>query len=229
MPLSTPSTAVASFLRAVRKKDPAAMVSELHQDAVLVDADREYRAAAIRGWAERLFQAGPLTVRYISRDSRQDEMVVTIAVGGGITPASGAQFDWRFKTADDCIVEVRIETHEGSALPAPVAAFVDATNGHDQEGLLSTFAEHALVNDQLRDYWGRQAVFDWAIQDIIGENLTMEIVECVRHYENVVFTAAVDGDFDKRGLPDPLVLSFYFTVVGDKIVQLIILRNKSGT
>jgi hypothetical protein len=36
----------------------------------------------------------------------------------------------------------------------------------------------------------------------------------------------VDGHYDKRGLPDPLVLAFYFTVQSDLIVQLIILRNR---
>jgi hypothetical protein len=40
-------------------------------------------------------------------------------------------------------------------------------------------------------------------------------------------TANVDGDYDKRGLPDPLVLAFYVTPRDDQIVQLIILRNRS--
>jgi hypothetical protein len=39
-------------------------------------------------------------------------------------------------------------------------------------------------------------------------------------------TANVDGNYDKRGLPDPLVLAFYFTIQSDLIVQLIILRNR---
>jgi hypothetical protein len=41
--------------------------------------------------------------------------------------------------------------------------------------------------------------------------------------------SAVDssvGNYDKRGLPDPLVLAFYFTAQSDLIVQLIILRNR---
>jgi len=36
----------------------------------------------------------------------------------------------------------------------------------------------------------------------------------------------VDSDYDKCGLPDPLVLTFYFSAYQDKIVQLIILRNE---
>jgi hypothetical protein len=42
-----------------------------------------------------------------------------------------------------------------------------------------------------------------------------------------VFTSLnIDGDFDERGLPEPLVLAFYFTPHDDQIVQLIILRNR---
>jgi hypothetical protein len=48
----------------------------------------------------------------------------------------------------------------------------------------------------------------------------------VKHYDNLIVTADVDGNFDKRGLPDPLVLAFYFTPNNDLIIQLIILRNR---
>ena len=40
----------------------------------------------------------------------------------------------------------------GPTLPPVVAAYVEATNSFDLEGLLATFADDALVNDQLRDY-----------------------------------------------------------------------------
>jgi hypothetical protein len=49
----------------------------------------------------------------------------------------------------------------------------------------------------------------------------------VNHYGNFIATADVDGNYDKRGLPDPLVLAFYFTAHNNLIVQLIILRNRS--
>ena len=38
------------------------------------------------------------------------------------------------------------------ALPPLVSAYVQATNSFDLEGLLSAFADDALVNDQWRDY-----------------------------------------------------------------------------
>jgi hypothetical protein len=112
------------------------------------------------------------------------------------------------------------------ALPPLVAAFVEATNSFDLERLMVTFADDALVNDQLRDYWGKAAIRCWAERDVIGESLTIAVTKVVKHYGNFIVTADIDGNFDKRGLPDPLVLAFYFTPHNDLIIQLIILRNR---
>jgi hypothetical protein len=54
----------------------------------------------------------------------------------------------------------------------------------------------------------------------------MDVTEVVEHYGSFIVMANVDGNYDKRGLPDPLVLAFYITPHGDQIVQLIILRNR---
>ena len=113
------------------------------------------------------------------------------------------------------------------ALPPLVAAYVEATNSFDIERLMETFAEDALVNDQLRDYWGKPAIREWAERDIIGETLTMNVTEVINNYGNFIVTANVDGNYDKRGLLDPLVLASYFTAQSDLIVQLIILRTRS--
>jgi hypothetical protein len=115
-----------------------------------------------------------------------------------------------------------------AGLSPPVAAYIRATNVCDLDALLETFADDALVNDQLIDHWGRDAIAAWAAQDIIGERLTLKVVKTVQHYGQSIVTAHVDGLFDKRGLPNPLILAFYFSCSGDQIVQLIILRNQSG-
>jgi hypothetical protein len=107
-----------------------------------------------------------------------------------------------------------------------MAAYVEATNSFDLERLMATFAEDALVNDQLRDHWGKPAIREWVKREIIGVRLTMNVTKVITHYENFIVTANVDGNYDKRGLPDPPVLAFYFTAQSDLIVQLIILRNR---
>jgi hypothetical protein len=113
-----------------------------------------------------------------------------------------------------------------AVLPPLVAAYVEATNSFDLERLVSTFGDDALVNDQLRDYWGKPAIREWAGRDIIGKGLTMDVTTIVEHYGNFIVTANVRGNFDMRGLPDPLLHAFYFTIHGDRVVQLIILRNR---
>ena len=96
-----------------------------------------------------------------------------------------------------------VPPNASAALPPPVAAYVEATNNFDLERLLDTFAEDALVNDQLRDYWGKSAIREWAKRDIMDERLTMNVTKVINHYGNSIVTANVDGNYDKRGLPDP--------------------------
>ena len=124
------------------------------------------------------------------------------------------------------MTKLRSPANGPTALPPLIAEFVEAANSFDLERLMVTFADDALVNDQLRDYWGKAAIKDWAERDIIGERLTIAVTKVVRHYDNFIVTADIDGDFDKRGLPEPLVVAFYFTPHHDLIIQLIILRNR---
>ena len=68
-------------------------------------------------------------------------------------------------------------------LSPPVAAYVEATNSFDLEGLLATFADEALVNDQLRDYWGKPVIREWATRDIIGQSLTMNVTNVIERWK----------------------------------------------
>jgi hypothetical protein len=92
-----------------------------------------------------------------------------------------------------------------AALPPLIAACVEATNGFDLERLFATFPYDALVNDQLRD-WGKAAIGEWAERDIIGERLTMVTTTIIEYFGNFIISANIDGNFDRRGLPDPLCL-----------------------
>ncbi|OUL99790.1 nuclear transport factor 2 family protein [Variovorax sp. JS1663] len=114
-----------------------------------------------------------------------------------------------------------------AGLPASVAAYIAATNAFDADALMACFADGALVNDQLRDYWGTDAIRTWAERELIGDKVTMEVVKVVDHFGDVIVTAHVDGEYDKTGLPGPLVLAFHFAVRADKIVRLIILNNRA--
>ena len=125
------------------------------------------------------------------------------------------------------LVRMTIANHPVTApeLPGAVGAFVDAVNAGNLDALLDVFADDALVNDQLQAFWGKPRIREWAADDVVGERLTMRVVRAVDHYGGCVLTAHVDGNFDKRGLPDPLALTFHFSLYESKAVQLIILRT----
>ncbi|OJY28454.1 MAG: hypothetical protein BGO98_05085 [Myxococcales bacterium 68-20] len=114
----------------------------------------------------------------------------------------------------------------GFQLAAPVAAAIDAINAGDGPALLSVFAEGAMVNDQLREYWGSAAIAEWIARDVVGQRLAMRIRRVRNNHSHAVVEATVDGAFERRGLPDPLVVSFYFSIDTGKIDQLLILRNE---
>jgi hypothetical protein len=111
-------------------------------------------------------------------------------------------------------------------LPEPVISFIQATNSFDTDGLVATFGDDALVNDAQREFWGPDAIRRWASRETIGDKVTMLVTDVKEHHGTIIVNAQVDGEFDKTNLPDPLLLAFYFTVEQDKIVQLIILRNR---
>src|SRR5258708_39464606 len=111
-------------------------------------------------------------------------------------------------------------------LPPAVATYIAATNASDGAALSATFAEDALVNDARREFWGKAAIKSWADREIIDDRVTMDIVGVVEHYGDTIVTAKLDGNYDKTGLPDPLLLTFYFTRHGNQIAKLIIVHNK---
>ena len=117
----------------------------------------------------------------------------------------------------------------GLILPRRVAQFIEATNAGNLSRLLSVFAVDAIVNDQLQQWRGVAELKKWAELDVIGQQLTLCPIDCVQHYGHCIVAAHADGNFDKRGLPDPLEVLLYFTLAADRIVQLIILRDNSGT
>ncbi len=111
-------------------------------------------------------------------------------------------------------------------LPPAIQRFVAATNAFDLDAWMDCFAEDAFVNDNRREFLGKAAIRRFAAKEIVGDRVTMDVTE-VRAYNGMVAVAAkVDGNYDKTNIPNPLILSFYFTLSGDKIATLIIVFNK---
>ncbi len=112
-------------------------------------------------------------------------------------------------------------------LPQVIADHIAAQNKPDPQAFLDTFAADALLNDGRREFFGRDAIHAWAAKEIFGDNVTLAVQQAWEHGNGVILHARYDGNFDKTNLPNPLILTSYFTLTGSKIKQLIILLNKT--
>ena len=112
-----------------------------------------------------------------------------------------------------------------AALAPVLAEFIAAVNAFDGDAIVATFAGDALVNDVHREFWGREAIRRWAARELAGDRVTIAVTEVLDHHGQTIIRGRYDGDYDKANLPDPLILTSYFTVRDGKIVTLIVIRN----
>ena len=112
-----------------------------------------------------------------------------------------------------------------AVLQGIVAEHIAAVNGFDEDAIVATFADDALVNDAHREFWGAAAIRRWIAEELVGDRVTIEVTEVIDHHGETVVRGRYDGDFDKTNLPDELILTNYFTVRAGKIVGLIVIRN----
>ncbi len=225
MSLFTLPASVRQVFAGLRQGDiPAAQAGFLNE-AVLTEGGRRYRGETLGAWLEA--RATGHIDRAINESSVSGRVVVTTFCTA--RPASGQaparEHDWTFEMQGERISAVDVAVRRRPSLPVPLEAFVVAVNRLDVDALVATFADNALVNDQLAEHSGKPAICEWAKCDVVGVELALYVVDVVLRNGHATMTGHVSGNFDMRGLPDPLVLRFYFSARGDRIVQLIILRR----
>jgi hypothetical protein len=62
----------------------------------------------------------------------------------------------------------------------------------------------------------------WCVQDreIFDARVTLQVMDVADRGDEVVVTTKVDGNFDRAGLPDPVVIDHHIQANGDKIIEL---------
>jgi hypothetical protein len=113
-------------------------------------------------------------------------------------------------------------------LPQVVHRHIAALNKRDLDAFMATLVFGALVNDAKREFLGHPAIRAWADDELFGVNVTLKIEESYEQSGSTIVRFRVDGDFDKSKLPDPLILTYYFTIQNDLITQLIIVLNSKN-
>jgi hypothetical protein len=100
-----------------------------------------------------------------------------------------------------------------------------AVNAQDEDAIVATFADGALVNDAHREFWGTVAIRRWVAKEMVGDKITLKVTGVIEHYGETIVRGCYDGAFDRGNLPDEVILSNYFTVRDAEIVRLIVIRN----
>ena len=116
-------------------------------------------------------------------------------------------------------------TTNTTGLTAVVAEHIAAVNAGDEDAIMATFADDALVNDARREFWGREAIRGWVARELGGDRVTIAVTDVLDHHGDTIVRGRYDGNYDKTNLPDPLILTHYFTVRDGKIVTLIVIPN----
>jgi hypothetical protein len=112
-----------------------------------------------------------------------------------------------------------------AALAPVLAEHIAAVNAFDEDAIVATFADNALLNDVHRgEFWGREAIRGWVARELVGDRVTVAVTEVLDHDGDTIVRGRYDGDYDKTNLPDELILTNYFAVRDGKIVTLIISR-----
>jgi hypothetical protein len=111
------------------------------------------------------------------------------------------------------------------ALDPTIVAHIAAINSFDVDAIMDTFASDALVNDFSREFWGHEHIRAFVAKEFAGDHVTIELVEVVDNAGMWCLRCRYDGDYDKTGLPDPLIMTNYIRVRDGKIVTLFIIKN----
>lgn len=112
-----------------------------------------------------------------------------------------------------------------NSLPQVILDHIEAHNTPDPTAFAATFAPDAMVNDARREWIGVDAISRWAEKEIFGDNVRVELDCAYEHNGTYIVRLINDGDFDKAGLPDPIILTNYIKLVDDKIAELAVILN----
>ena len=105
-------------------------------------------------------------------------------------------------------------------MPPVATAYVRSINDHDAAAFNALFAEQAVVDDAGREFRGAASIQQWGDSDIFAPLVTLEVLGIEGNADDVVLTSKVDGNFDRTGLPDPVLIRHHITVQAGKIVSL---------
>jgi ketosteroid isomerase-like protein len=103
-------------------------------------------------------------------------------------------------------------------LPQIIQKYVDSSNRHDVQSILSCFSDDAVVQDETETLHGKKAIEDWITKTIAKYKFHFNPLSIKQDAAEIVMAVEVSGTFDGS----PITLDYHFAIEGDKIVSLAI-------
>ncbi|MGB0092466.1 MAG: hypothetical protein WBP81_08030 [Solirubrobacteraceae bacterium] len=91
-----------------------------------------------------------------------------------------------------------------AGLQGIVAEHVGAVNALDEDAIVGTVADDALVNDAHREFWGADAIRRWVAKEMVGDKVTLEVTEVtevIEHYGQRIVLAAMTANTTRPASP----------------------------
>jgi len=107
-------------------------------------------------------------------------------------------------------------------LPQIIAEHIAAINDSDLDRATATFATDAYVATQ-KEARGLQAVRALLTKEFIDDHVTLEVRAVIAHHGDVIVRLKYDGTYDKSKLPDPLIMTSYFSLREGRISTMIVI------
>lgn len=216
---------VEAHFQATNTDDPVTFLSIFSEDAVVIDAGKEYRGkTAIKAWSDHDYFGDHLRLEITNAVQDAEEIVVTAKSDGDYDKTGlpdPLYLDFHFTVERDKITRLRNVLSSNSRalkLPQPIAAYYHACDVLDSTLLADCFAKDSLLVDEDQEYHGPEAVSEHILEENRNAKVKTDITACTKKSGKTVVTATISGNFDGSPLP----LDFIFTLNGDKIKALTI-------
>ncbi|WMJ89188.1 nuclear transport factor 2 family protein [Anaerocolumna sp. MB42-C2] len=215
--------AVEIHFQAVNANDPVAFLSIFAENAVVIDAGKEYYGKPdIKEWSDHEYFGVHLRLEVINAVQDAKEIVVTARCDGDYNKVGLPDplfLDFHFMMDGDKITRlcnVFSSNSRAIPLPQPIAAYYHASDVYDDNLLAGCFAEDAMLVDEEETYYGPKAVSRHILEANRSAKVMTEITNCSEKNGETVVTATISGNFE--GSPVPL--DFCFTLNDGKIKNL---------
>jgi ketosteroid isomerase-like protein len=101
-------------------------------------------------------------------------------------------------------------------LPHIIQSYVDSSNQHDVQSILSSFSDDAVVRDEGETLRGRKAIEEWITRTIQKYKFHFKPLGIKQDSAEIVAAVEVSGTFDGS----PVTLDYRFMIESDKIRSL---------